>query len=246
MARHVLLNNIDHADLRVITRHAAEFGHNVASVLTFPTEYSDVHREYPVLFSKDPGTGRYQSVAILGFQKNENLFLDETGWHAHYVPGTVARGPFLIGFQDRHDEGDLRRDPVIHVDLDDPRVNRTEGEPVFLEHGGNSPYLERIAAILKGINDGMSISEKMFSAFESCDLIEPLDIQIDVHEDLKHRLTNFYTVSESRLARLSANKLAALNRTGFLAAAFLLVASLDNIKTLIQMKRKRILQEQQQ
>jgi hypothetical protein len=119
----------------LITRHSAEFGDNVQAVLTFPTEYGDIQREYPLLFRKDPGSGEFQSIALLGLERGENLFLDEGRWSASYVPGIVARGPFLIGFQEQEVDGETHREPVIHVDLDDPRVNETEGEAVFLEHG---------------------------------------------------------------------------------------------------------------
>src|SRR5262245_51534897 len=128
MTRHVLLNNVDHRNLRVITRQSAAFGDNVASVTTFPTEYGDMQREYPIFFRKDTNTGEFFSIALLGFQQGENLFLDEAGWQASYIPGVIARGPFLIGFQDRGGE----REPVVHVDLDDPRISETEGEAVFL------------------------------------------------------------------------------------------------------------------
>ena len=160
MARHVMLNNVAHKDLRVITRHSAELGDNVPSVLTFPTEYGDVQREYPIFFRKDATTGEYLSVALLGFGKSENLFLDEHGWHATYIPGIVARGPFLIGFQ----EQDSGQEPVIHVDLDHPRISTTEGEPVFLPQGGNSRYLDRVATILNGIHRGMEVSKAMINA----------------------------------------------------------------------------------
>jgi hypothetical protein len=158
--------------LRVITRHGVEFGDNLGTVLTFPTEYGDVQREYPIFFRKDSATGEYQSVAILGFEKSENLFLEAARWNASYVPGVIVRGPFLIGFQEQDIDGELRKEPVIHVDLDHPRVSHTEGEPVFLPQGGNSPYLNHIATVLRGIRDGIEISKAMFAAFTALDLIE--------------------------------------------------------------------------
>ena len=50
MTRHVMLNNIAHKDLRVITRYAAEFGDNVGTTMVVPTEFADVQREYPIFF----------------------------------------------------------------------------------------------------------------------------------------------------------------------------------------------------
>ena len=92
----VLLNNIDHHDLRVITRHGAEFGDAVNQVMVFPTEFEAVQREYPIVFRRD-SEGALRPVALLGLTREENLFLDGAGgWRAGYVPALLRRGPFSI------------------------------------------------------------------------------------------------------------------------------------------------------
>lgn len=240
MAKHVMLNNVAHHDLRVITRHDAALGDNVGTVLTFPTEYGDVQREYPIFFRKDSQTGEFQSIALLGFQQDENLFLQDDGtWQATYIPGIVARGPFLIGFQNQDVAGELRREPVIHVDLDDPRVSRTEGEPVFLPQGGNTRYLERIGTVLQGIHQGLAIGKAMFEAFTAYHLIEPVNVEIKFSAEEQFNLRGLYTVGEEKLRALDGDALFKLNSTGFLQGAFLVIASLNNVKKLIDMKHRR-------
>lgn len=239
MPRHVMLNNIAHKDLRVIARHGAEFGDNLGTALTFPTEYGDVQREYPIFFRKDAQTGEFQSIALLGFQPDENLFLDRNAWQASYIPGIVARGPFLIGFQNQDVDGELRREPVIHVDLDSPRVSTTEGEPVFLPQGGNTRYLERISAILQGIHQGLAISKAMFDAFTAHSLIETVNVEVKFSADEQFNLRGLYTISEEKLRGLSGDALFQLNSAGFLQGAFLVIASLNNMKKLIDMKHRR-------
>src|SRR5689334_25355677 len=105
MTNHVLLDNITHKDLRIRMQHGAEFGDNVGTVPTFPTEFADVQREYPIFFRRDQN-GDFYSVALLGFKNDENLFLKGDRWDATYVPGILARGPFLIGFQERQEGGE--------------------------------------------------------------------------------------------------------------------------------------------
>lgn len=52
MANTVLLNNLAHQDLKVVTRFGAEFGENIGSALVFPTEFIELQKEYPILFRK--------------------------------------------------------------------------------------------------------------------------------------------------------------------------------------------------
>jgi len=239
MTRHVLLNNVAHKNLRIITRHGARFGESVGSVLTFPTEYGDIQREYPIFFRKDAATGEFSSVALLGFEKDENLFLEGDDWNARYIPGVIARGPFLIGFQERDSNGDVQREPVIHLDMDDPRVSDTEGEPVFLPQGGNSHYLERVAATLNGIHEGMAISRAMFAAFTELNLIEPVKVEVKLGPDEQYDLVGLHTLSEEKIRALDGQALEKLNRAGFLQGAFLVLASLNNMKKLIDMKHRK-------
>jgi hypothetical protein len=238
MPRHEMLNNVAHKDLRVITRPGAQYGDAVGTVMTFPTEYGDIQREYPIFFRKDPQSGEFLSVALLGFTKDENLFLEGDRWDAVYVPAILARGPFLIGFQERNEGGDPRREPVIHVDLDHPRVSQTEGERVFLDLGGNSPYLERVASVLKGINQGLDVSKAMFAAFTAAELIEPMNLEIKFAEE-QYNLVGLHTINREKLANLDAESLHRLNRAGFLQGAYLVMNSLGNVQRLVERKQRR-------
>jgi hypothetical protein len=234
-----LLNNVDHQDLRVVTRYGAEFGDNVATVLTFPSEYADIQREYPIFFRKDPASGEFASVALLGLQEGENLFLDNGRWNARYVPGMIARGPFLIGFQDQQVDGAMRKERVIHVDLDHARLSRTEGQPLFLPRGGNSPYLDHIATVLNGIHEGLEYGRVMTAAFQQLDLLEPLKLEVKVNETQKYAIEGLHTLNEDKLRALEGESLYRMHRSGFLQGAYLVQASLGNVRTLMALKQRR-------
>lgn len=244
MARYELLNNVAHKDLRVITRFGREFGDDVGMVPAFPSEYAELQREYPIFFRKDQDSGQWQSVALLGFEQHENLFLRDGRWNAAYLPGAAAKGPFLIGFQEQLIDGELREEPVIHVDLDHPRVNFSEGEAVFLPHGGNSPYLQHIADVLHGIRDGAEFGTAMFTAFDAMGLIQP--VNLDVQLDEKHRVTvsGLHGIDRERLAVLDAESLLRLNQAGYLEGAYLVLASLHNVRRLMAEKQRRLRQSE--
>ncbi len=239
MANRVLLDNVTHKDLKVRTGYAAEFGDNLNNVLVLPTEFAFVQREYPILFRRAEN-GEFQAVALLGLDPDENLFLDDNGWHARYVPAVQQRGPFLIGLHGRGPgDADAAKEAMIHVDLDHPRVSRTEGEPVFLQHGGNSPYLEHISRILQLIDEGARLAKPMFSAFEEAGLIEEMEIDIELDDTLKYTVPGFFTIGRDRLAELDGATLEKLNRAGYLQLAMLVVTSLGNISSLIDLKNRR-------
>lgn len=240
MARYELLNNITHKDLRVATRFGREYGDETGMVVAFPTEFAELQREYPIFFRKDGEGGQWQAVALLGFDRSENLFLQDDRWNAAYLPGIVAKGPFLIGFQEQRIDGELRREPVIHVDMDHPRVASGDGEPVFLPHGGSSPYLDHISAVLRGIRDGVDAAQAMYAAFDALGLIQP--VKVDLQFDAANRvsLTGLHGIDQERLAALDAPSLHGLHRAGYLEGAYLVQASMHNLRRLMAEKQRRL------
>ena len=240
MTNTVLLNNVSHMDLRVITQHSAEYGDNVGTVQVFPSEFEALQKEYPIFFRKDADSGQLQTIAMLGLKQDENLFLDKNNWNANYLPSVISRGPFLIGFQDQSADGGDEKTLVVHVDMDNSRISKTEGETVFTEFGGQTPYLNNINAILMNMYDGVQISKTLYAAFTALDLIEPVNLDIELVNGERHRLHGNYTVSEKKLMALDGDALSKLNAAGLLKFAFLMMTSMSNVKKLVDMKNHRL------
>lgn len=240
MARYELLDNVTHRDLRVVMRFGREFGDATGMVLAFPSEYAELQREYPIFFRKDRDSGEWQSVALLGFEQHENLFLQDGRWNASYLPGAVARGPFLIGFQEQRVDGESRKEPVIHVDLDHPRISFSEGEAVFLPQGGQSPYLQHVAGVLRGIRDGLEFGAAMFATLDSMGLIQPVNLDVQLDDDHRVSVSGLHGIDRDRLAALDAASLHRLNRAGVLEGAYLVLASLHNVRRLMAEKQRRL------
>ena len=239
MTNAVLLDNVSHNELRVKTGFSAKYGDNINQVLVFPTEFAFVQREYPIFFRKDE-KGEFQAVALLGLDKGENLFLDKPRWNARYIPAVQQRGPFLIGLHTGEDEGSDDREPMIHVDLDHTRISFEEGTPVFLRHGGNSPYLEHVSRMLQIIYQGTALAKPMFTAFEEAGLIEAMEAEVVIDEQVKYKLPDFFTINQDRLAALDGETLERLNRQGYLQLAMLVVHSLGNVDWLIELKKRNM------
>lgn len=240
MANFQLLNNVDHQDLKVIIDRSAEFGDNVWYAVTFPAEFRNLQRHYPIFFVKHPDSGEFQAVAMFGVVEGENLFLDDNGWNASYIPLNIMRQPFLIGFQEREQNGGVQREPVITVDMDHPRVNTEHGEPVFLEHGGNSEYLERVNSILHAVLEGMRHSKPFLDTLDELNLIESFVLDVQLDDGSEHRLAGFYTINEDVLKELDGEQLQRLNQKGYLEAIYMVIASMTNLPALLEKKNQQI------
>lgn len=231
MANPVLLNNIDHKDLRIVTTRGAAYGDDVMLALTFPAEFRDLQAHYPIVFRKGADGVTFEAYAMLGFQDGENLFLDGDVWDAPELPLSIARQPFLIGMN-----GD---EMMVHVDLDNPRVSQGTGEPVFLPHGGSTPYLEKVSATLALIHQGLQTMPAFTAALLEHQLLESFVLDVELNDGSQHRLSGFYTINEERLQDVGAQALATMNGNGYLQAIYMVIASMSNLRLLIERKNRR-------
>jgi hypothetical protein len=238
MANFQILNNIDHRNLRIITERSADYGDNVWYTVTFPSEFRAVQRHYPVFFIKHSETGEYQAAAMFGVEEGENLFLDENGWNASYIPLNLMRQPFLVGFQESTETGRESQEPVVTVDMDHPRVSLEKGEPVFLEHGGNTEFLEQINSILNAVFVGTRSSKPFFATLQDLNLIESFVLDAQLYDGSEHRLAGFYTINEEVLGNLDGAHLEMLNKKGYLEAIYMVIASMTNLPTLLERKNE--------
>jgi hypothetical protein len=233
MAKRVPLDNVEHQHLRVVQRATSDLSVNLALVV--PSEFEQLQREYPILFRRD-SDGAFQSVVILGLDRGENLFLCDGEWTSRYVPATLRRGPLFLGVDDQEESGDA----AIVIDLDDPRVSESEGEPLFLPHGGAAPVLQQAAEALRIVREGLELSRTMFALFAELDLIAPVKIEADIGDGTRYQLDNFFSIAPEQFAGLSGTALEKLNRLGFLAEAIHARSSLSNVNRLIELKTAKI------
>ncbi|MET0288457.1 MAG: SapC family protein [Pseudoxanthomonas sp.] len=224
MSRPALLNNVDHRNLRVVSRHGPGLGDDVMSVLTFPAEFRQLQAYYPIVFQKDP-QGRFHPTALLGLQPEQNLFLLADGWDAHYVPLAVSRQPFLIGM-------DAAGEPMLHIDLEHPRVS-AEGEALFLEHGGHTPLLQQAASVMRTLHDGLQTNDAFIATLLEHALLESFVLEIQLPGRGPGRMEGCYAIAEERLRALDAATLHALAQSGALEAIYMAVASLSHLRDLI-------------
>ncbi len=228
----------------MIAARGAEWGDAVNQIPVFPTEFEAVQRDFPIVIHRTT-EGAWEALALLGLDRDENLFLDGDRWTSRYVPALLERGPFSIGI---HTGPDGQSEPMVHVDLAHPRVVRdgaapsatsSAGEPIFLPHGGNAPYLEQIQDALQVIHTGYLAQAAIFAALEEAGLIEPVRIEIQLDETLRYDLVDFHTIGVEALARLSGPLLEKLHRQGLLAAAVHIASSLGNVSRLIALKNTK-------
>lgn len=233
------LNSNEHRDLRIVVKRGAEYGENTHLVPVVADELRSLVLEYPVIFVKDDNSGRFNMCALLGFELGENLFLDGEEWDAIYVPMHVRRQPFSLSYTAEKGGEPDPASLVIAIDMDSKRVRKDEGERLFDEDGNPTALLNNVNDLLAGIGSVASANDAFIDALVEHDLIEPANLDVQFAGGEKKRFEGVYTVQDRSLNNIEGEALADLYKKGYLQAAWLMLASIANVRKLLFRKAQR-------
>src|ERR1700686_699987 len=99
----VELSRREHSALRInpgLAEASAAGQHLVPIVVS---EFRKAATQYPIVFAKNPETGRFAPYVLNGLGVEENLFWSGTELDVAYVPLNVRRQPFYVGTSDAPD-----------------------------------------------------------------------------------------------------------------------------------------------
>lgn len=228
MTNIVALNTQSHQKLRVHAQPSATLGDNQRFVAVVIGEFAALAMHCPLFFSKDANTGRFYCGAMLGFDDNENLLIDEYREQKAYRPLHLQRGPFHASGSD------------IAIDLDHPRVASSGDQALFDAGGQPTPYLNSIIALVNDLNMGVERSKDFIDTLLRLKLIDPLTLKSSFDDGTKREITGLYTANQERLRGLPDADVVDLFRKGYLQLIYLQLSSLNHVSTLVRKKNASI------
>jgi hypothetical protein len=235
-----VLSPSKHRELKIRTETGESYGDNIQYAEIHALEFRSIQACYPIFFSKGNNEGEFISVALLGFEHNENLFLDNAGWNASYIPMMIQRQPFSIGFQ-ASDEGDKK--PIVSIETSSPRISTDSGQPVFDADGNPTEYLNRVMKKLEALHFGHEHNKGFIEFLVKYELLEPFTLKIPLKDNSNNKLVGFYTINEDKLNDLDGSKLAELNTNGYLQPIYMAIASYSCVTGLIERKNNKMQKE---
>jgi hypothetical protein len=181
--------------------------------------------DFPICLAKEAATGRFNLIALLSLIEPRNLFCPNEKWHATYQPEATTTAPFLLAADSEHG---------LAIDEDSATLN-AGGTHLFGSDGQPTDTLWNISARLKRIADDIADAQRMVDEFAHRRLIRPLQLVLRLDDGREHQIDGLYSLGPEALASLADDSVVELYRSGNLAAAAIMNASLAQIERLRQL-----------
>ena len=235
--RLVELSRSEHAGLRIradLVEASAATQHLIPIVVS---EFRKAAVQYPIVFAKNPETGRFGAYVLNGLGVEENLFWSGTELDVAYVPLNVRRQPFYVGTNDLPDTPGSN---VLCIDLDSPCLDGAGAKILVNPDGSDSDYLKEILSILGELVAGRKATEQFIATVLSLDLLTPIMLDIVLDDGTPLQVTGLYSVDEEKLRQLDAGEVGKLWQNGCLDLIYTVLIASGQIFKLIRLKNQRI------
>jgi hypothetical protein len=233
MVNLVTLDSRAHRNLHV-SRHTSPQVAQADAVSVVPREFQRLVAHYPIFFTKNAESARFEPAVLLGFQKKENLFFVEGRWDAAYVPLQFQRQPFSLIPHAGAGQNSLD----IALDMSSSQVQTGDGERLFHDDGQPSRYLQSITSILQALVSGSAEGYAFTGRLAELNLLEPVKLNIEFVDHSEARLEGLYWIAPAVLKALPATELAELRDREFLEWMYFQMASLAHVSSLVARKNK--------
>jgi SapC len=237
VANRVVLDHQIHRDIRIAAKRPTPENAQVNAVSVIPREFPQLLAHYPIFYTKNTETGRFEPSALLGFQSQENLFLVDDRWDAAYVPLQIQRQPFSL--ITRRADDSKGNPPTLDIAIDlGQTVQSQEGQRLFLEDGQPTKFLQGVTSMLSALVAGAKETYAFTGRLAELSLIEPVQIDIEFVNGSETKLQGLYWIAAAALKELPAAQLAELRDREFLEWMYFQMASLSQVSALVARKNR--------
>jgi hypothetical protein len=217
-----------HRHLRLGTFSDFSVTRQMHAVFIAATEFPLAALDFTIVFVDLGGTP--SPIVLLGLAQHENLYLDGTRWDARYIPAFIRRYPFLPASV----RGGERI--AVLVDAAWEGISPTEGEPLFLENDQPAPALQRAMDFIHMFETEAQRTRAFCQRLAEQKLLKSMQVDATLPSGRHMAVDGFMTVDEERLKALPDATVIELHRNGMLALLNLHLASLANMRHLVERK----------
>jgi len=196
-------------------------------------EYAQSSASFPIVFVKNPGSERFRSVAMLGLEAGENLFLQDEKWVALSMPQSISMVPFSLGI-----DPDKENTLTTCIDLDSPFVGEDKDLALFEEDGKDSEIFANVQQALGRLYDNERMTESFIKELEENDLLQELELNIALSTGEKKKLVGIFTINEDKIKNLSDDKVLDFHKRGLFVPIYSMLGSLTQVNHLVQLRNR--------
>jgi hypothetical protein len=232
----VELSREEHSELRINPALAEASAARQHLIPIVASEFRKAATQYPIVFAKNPETGRFGAYVLNGLEPEENLFWSGTKMDVAYVPLNIRRRPFFVGMADTSSGAN---DNVLCIDIESSCITASGEKSIVDADGSDSPYLRGILSIVGELVRGQKQTSSLVNTALSLDLLCPIMLDIVLEDGKSLYVEGLYSIDEDRFRSLDMDKVGRVWNEGVMDLFYSVIISTGQIFNLIRLRNER-------
>lgn len=200
------------------------------------SEFRKAAIQYPIVFAKNPETGRFGAYVLNGLEPEENLFWSGTKMDAAYIPLNIRRRPFFVGMADTAGGAN---DNVLCIDVESSCITPSGQKSIVDADGSDSLYLKTILSIVGELLQGQKQTTSFIKTALSLDLLCPIVLDIVLEDRKPLYVEGLYSIDDDRFRSLKKDNVEKLWNEGLMDLIYSVIISTGQISNLIRLRNER-------
>jgi hypothetical protein len=230
----VELSRAEHSELKIDPALAEASAARQHLIPIVASEFRKAATQYPIVFAKNPETGRFAPYVLNGLEPEENLFWSGTKMDVAYVPLNIRRRPFFVGTADTPSGAN-----VLCIDIESSCLTASGPKSIVDADGSDSPYLKEILSIVGELFHGQERTSSFINTALSLDLLCPIVLDIVLEDGKPLHVEGLYSIDEDRFRSLDQDQVARLWNEGLMDLIYSVIISTGQISNLIRLRNER-------
>jgi SapC len=232
----VELSRQEHSELKISPDLAEASAARQHLIPIVASEFRKATTQYPIVFAKNPETGRFGAYVLNGLEPEENLFWSGTKLEVSYVPLNIRRRPFFVGMADTTSEAN---DNVLCIDVESSCITASGQNSIVDADGSDSLYLKKILSIVGELLHGQKQTTSFINTALSLDLLCPIVLDIVLEDGKPLHVEGLYSIDEDRFRSLDKDNVERLWNDGLMDLIYSVIISTGQISNLIRLRNER-------
>lgn len=220
-----------HKNLKIAAKRSLKHisGQHIVPI-TAP-EFSQGATSYPIFIVKDPESNRFRTIAMLGLETGENLFLKDDTWSAIYAPQSVGMVPFALGL-----DPEKEKTLTACVDIESEYVGEDKDLPLFDEKGEPTDLFKSVEESLSRLYNSEVATEKFIKELEDNELLEEVELVVTLQSGEKKKIVGIFTINEKKLQNLTDEQILDFHKRGLFVPMYSMLSSVGQVHRLAQLR----------
>jgi hypothetical protein len=232
----VELSRAEHSELKIDPDLAEASAARQHLIPIVASEFRKAAIQYPIVFAKNPETGRFGAFVLNGLEPEENLFWSGTKLDVAYVPLNIRRRPFFVGTADTSSSANGN---VLCIDIESSCLTASGQKSIVEADGSDSAYLKEILSIIRELVEGQNHTTGFINTALSLDLLCPILLDIVLDDGKSLHVEGLYSVDENRFKSLGKDSVGLLWNEGVMDLFYSVIISTGQIINLIRLRNER-------